>query len=230
MADNQPLHTHALLVEVDDQNRPLRQWSLNSPSVTIGRDDTSDITIENRQISRLHVRISADVNEADGKSSTIYSVQDLDSRNGTWLNGKRLHGSATLKDNDEIHLALVVRLQFIDADSTAPGLAAVPDMSRGRLYLDREARRVVINGTELDPPLSLPQYRLLELLYVNADSVCSRDAIVDTVWPETYGEGVSEQAIDALVRRLRDRLAELDADTAYINTVRGHGFRFINPS
>ncbi|MFZ4813533.1 MAG: winged helix-turn-helix domain-containing protein, partial [Phototrophicaceae bacterium] len=40
-----------------------------------------------------------------------------------------------------------------------------------------------------------------------------------------HGEGVSEQAIDALVRRLRDRLAEVDPDTQYIVTMRGHGFR-----
>jgi DNA-binding response OmpR family regulator len=39
---------------------------------------------------------------------------------------------------------------------------------------------------------------------------------------------VSEQAIDALVRRLRDRLAELDPDHRYVVTVRGHGFRLEN--
>jgi DNA-binding response OmpR family regulator len=53
--------------------------------------------------------------------------------------------------------------------------------------------------------------------------------VVETVWPEAMGEGVSEQAIDALVRRLRDRLAELDPDGQYIVTVRGHGFRMENP-
>jgi DNA-binding winged helix-turn-helix (wHTH) protein len=31
------------------------------------------------------------------------------------------------------------------------------------------------------------------------------------------------------VRRLRDRLAEVDSEHAYIVTVRGHGFRFDNP-
>ncbi len=40
-----------------------------------------------------------------------------------------------------------------------------------------------------------------------------------------FRDGVSEQAIDALVRRLRDRIAELDPKHQYIITVRGHGFR-----
>jgi len=31
------------------------------------------------------------------------------------------------------------------------------------------------------------------------------------------------------VRRLRDRLAEVDPETQYIVTVRGHGFRLENP-
>jgi DNA-binding winged helix-turn-helix (wHTH) protein len=55
--------------------------------------------------------------------------------------------------------------------------------------------------------------------------VVGREEVVATVWPEAMEEGVSEQAIDALVRRLRDRLAELDKEHEYVVTVRGHGFR-----
>jgi DNA-binding response OmpR family regulator len=68
------------------------------------------------------------------------------------------------------------------------------------------------------------------MLYINNGRVCTRDTVVETVWPDVVGEGVSEQAIDALVRRLRDRLAEYDPDIQYIVTVRGHGFRLDNPS
>jgi DNA-binding winged helix-turn-helix (wHTH) protein len=84
----------------------------------------------------------------------------------------------------------------------------------------------MINDKTLSPPLSLAQFRLLEMLY-ETDGVCSRDDIVEVVWPGTDGIGVSEQAIDALVRRLRDRLAELD-DYNYIVTIRGHGFQLDN--
>jgi len=83
-------------------------------------------------------------------------------------------------------------------------------------------------GRELDPPLSLAQYRLLELFYDNEGKVCSRDEVIQAVWPDAVEEGISEQAIDALARRLRERLSELDSDHQYIITVRGHGFRFDN--
>ena len=92
------------------------------------------------------------------------------------------------------------------------------------------ARGVWIGGVAIDPPLSLPQYRLLELLYANSGQVCTRDAVVDAVWPEAQGAGVSEQSIDALVRRLRDRISEFDPAHQYVVTVRGHGFRLDNPS
>ena len=39
----------------------------------------------------------------------------------------------------------------------------------------------------------------------------------------------SEQAIDDLIRRLRERLTDVDPDYNYVVTVRGHGFRLDNP-
>jgi DNA-binding response OmpR family regulator len=91
--------------------------------------------------------------------------------------------------------------------------------------MDTEAKRVWVTGKELDPPLSLAQYRLLELLYRHRSRVVSREEVVLAVWAEDEAEGVSEQAIDALARRLRERLTEVDPNHQYVVTVRGHGFR-----
>jgi DNA-binding response OmpR family regulator len=88
---------------------------------------------------------------------------------------------------------------------------------------------VWVLDTELEPPLSPPQYRLLEFLYRNPGRVVSREEIVGYVWAGSEGEGVSEQAIDALARRLRERLAEADPGREFLVTVRGHGFRLDNP-
>lgn len=198
-----------------------QHWVIDRDEILIGRDDTCDVVLPERQISRQHVRIYLEENQ--------YYVEDLGSRNGTWVNGERLEGTRELYDNDEIHIALAVRLQFVGSGATAPLPFELPSNIGGRLRLDRESRRVFINDVELDPPLSLPQYRLLELLYNSGGRICTRDTVVETVWPDVVGEGVSEQAIDALVRRLRDRLLEHDPDVQYIITVRGHGFRLENP-
>ena len=73
--------------------------------------------------------------------------------------------------------------------------------------------------------LSMAQYDFLALLAEEPGRVYSRQEIIAAVWPDAEPEGVSDDAIDALVRRLRHRLAELDPDYEYIVTVRGYGFR-----
>jgi hypothetical protein len=210
-----------ILIIHDDRIKD-HQWTLAQDNVTIGRGEECEIVLPERQISRQHVRIY--------KEDDAYFLEDLESKNGTWVNGQQIKGVRRLYDGDKIDLALAVHLEFIGSGATAPLAFEVPmNLSGGRLRLDRDARRVFINETEIDPPLSPPQYRLLELLYNNAGRISTRDTVIETVWPEAIGEGVSEQAIDALVRRLRDRLAEIDPDWQYIITVRGHGFRLNNP-
>jgi DNA-binding response OmpR family regulator len=52
---------------------------------------------------------------------------------------------------------------------------------------------------------------------------------VTDAWGEEQAIGVSDQALDALLRRLRDRIAAIDPAHPYIITVRGHGIRMENP-
>ena len=194
-----------------------KRWPLAKPVLTIGRGEECDVVLPDRQVSRYHLRI---VHDEMG-----YAVEDLGSKNGTHLNGRDILISQPLRDGDEIQIALRFKLAFVDAGATAPLLLETP-VDRG-LRLDVAAHQVWVNGRQLEPPLSAQQYRLVELL-VGSMGVVGRDDIVRAVWPDVVEGGVSEQSIDALVRRLRERLAELDAEHQYIVTMRGHGFRFEN--
>jgi pSer/pThr/pTyr-binding forkhead associated (FHA) protein len=199
-----------------------QRWTIRDDELVIGRGGECDLVLPERQVSREHIRIFREGN--------LYYLRDLDSKNGTWVNGKQVKDATVpLKDGDEIQIAMAVKITFVGSESTAPLLVEELPYTLGRLQINHDSRRVFINGVEVDPPLSLPQYRLLELLYDGAGAVRSRDEVIEAVWPEAIGEGVSEQAIDALVRRLRDRLAEVDPEHQYIITVRGHGFRLENP-
>jgi pSer/pThr/pTyr-binding forkhead associated (FHA) protein len=195
-----------------------QQWPLENDEIMIGRGSDCHIVLPERQVSRYHARITL---EHDG-----FYLHDLGSKNGTHLNGTQVKGSVRLQDGDEIQIALCVKLLFVGTDATVPLTFERPEPEM-RLMIDEDQRAVLVNGEELNPPLSLAQFRLVKLLYDADGAVCDRDTIVDAVWPGTGGTGVSEQAIDALVRRLRDRLAERD-DHNYIVTVRGHGFRLDN--
>jgi DNA-binding winged helix-turn-helix (wHTH) protein len=202
-----------------------QRWLLDSDHVVMGREvGATNLLLPERQISRKHAEI---VRKDDG-----FWLKDLGSKNGTFVNGKEVRDSVKLQDGDEIQVALCVKIAFVGSDATAP-LNARP-ISQGMevavrgIRLDKESRRVFIAEQEMDPPLSVQQYRLLELL-VNANgNLVSRQEIVEHVWEGENAYGVSEQAIDALVRRLRDRVAEKDANFEYIVTVRGHGLRFEN--
>lgn len=196
-----------------------QRWTIDRDEFIIGRGGDCQIVLPERQVSRHHARILRE-------NGRRFLLEDLDSKNGTHLNGEPVKSPTTLKDGDEIQIALAVKLMFVGTGATVP-LTFDPPKAEKPLAIDEAKRSVRIRGDLLDPPLSLAQFRLLQLLYDAEGAVVSRDDIVETVWPGTEGIGVSEQAIDALVRRLRDRLAELD-DYEYVVTVRGHGFRLDN--
>jgi pSer/pThr/pTyr-binding forkhead associated (FHA) protein len=203
------------MLMVREGSSPRRQWALQGAAIVIGRGDDCHVIIDDRQASRHHARVTQ---TQDG-----YVLEDLGSKNGTFLNGQPLTVPTVLKDGDEIGIAFAARLSFVDAGATAP-LLFKDELGPG-IRMDTEAKRVWVAGEELDPPLSLAQYRLLELLYDNRSRVVSREEVVSAVWAEDESEGVSEQAIDALARRLRERIADADPDHQYVVTVRGHGFR-----
>ncbi len=197
------------------------RWPLVNSTFLIGRGEDCDIVLLDRQVSRHHARIKR---TADG-----YVIEDLCSKNHTHLNGVRIESEIVLQDGDEIQVALAVKLNFIGSEATLP--LSVDEAIRfgiGRLRMEVQAHRVWVNEQEIDPPLSPPQFRLLELLY-KSSGVVTRDEIASHVWPGTDGVGVSDQAIDALVRRLRGRIFEVDSECKYVITVRGHGFRLENP-
>ena len=194
-----------------------RKIPLGSHPMVIGRGGRNmdcDIVLPERQVSRQHAEIFLD--------HGLYYIRDLGSKNGTYVNDRPITEAIRLQDGDSVQIALCARFRFVGADATLPLETIQPASS---IRLDQLSRRVWIGTQEVIPPLSPAQYRLLELLYQPPGQVRSRDEIVQAVWSEAEHEGVSEQAIDALVRRLRERLTEIDADGDYVITVRGHGFR-----
>jgi DNA-binding response OmpR family regulator len=170
-------------------------------------------------VSRYHARITPT------KEGMI--LEDLGSKNGTHCNGTPLTAPLVLQDGDEVQIALAQKFQFLTSDATMPLTEGA--VRSGRLMVDARSRRVWINQQQLVPPLSAQQFKLLWLLYENQGQVISRPDLIAAVWGEEQSAGVSDQALDALIRRLRDRMASLDPTHQYINTVRGHGVRMDNP-
>lgn len=203
------------------QEGPLKgqRWAL-SHTLMMGRDATCEIVIQDRQVSRFHARLTP--------TSEGVMLEDLGSKNGTNHNGTDLSTPIMLQDGDLLGIALAQHFLFLTSDATMPLLEGAG--RPGRLMMDQKSRRVWVKQQQLVPALSAQQFKLLWLLYESQGQVTSRADLVSAVWGDEQTAGVSDQALDALVRRLRDRLAALDPTHQYIDTVRGHGVRLDNPA
>lgn len=196
-----------------------QRWPL-SQTIVLGREASCDVVVADRQISRFHARITPTTEGA--------ILEDLGSKNGTHLNGIPLTAPVVLQDGDLVSVAMAQQFLFLTSDATMPLLEGTAPA--GRLMMDQKSRRVWVNQQQLVPPLSAQQFKLLWLLYESNGQVVSRPDLVSTVWGDDQAAGVSDQALDALIRRLRDRISALDPTHQYIDTVRGHGIRLDNPS
>lgn len=206
------------------QTGPLngQRWIVSN-SIIIGRDPACEIVVPDRQVSRFHARLAL-----EEKGVTL---EDLGSKNGTFINGTRVDEPTILQDGDSVQIALIQFFTYLSSDATVPLEAGISlgEESMSRIHLDVRSRRVWVNQQELLPPLSVQQFTLLQILYEKKDQVVSRQDLIEAIWGSEEAEGVSEQAVDALVRRLRDRIGSIDSNYPYIVTVRGHGLRLDNP-
>jgi len=213
-----PQEDYPLLIA---QDGPLNgeRWQL-SQTLVLGREPSCDVVITDRQISRYHARLTP--------TPEGVILEDMGSKNGTHHNGTSLTAPVVLQDGDLVYIATAQQFIFLISDATVPLVEGSP--SSGRLMVDLKSRRGWVDHQQLVPPLSAQQFKLLWLLYESKGEVVSRPDLVSKVWGEDQSAGVSDQALDALIRRLRDRIASLDPNHQYINTVRGHGIRLDNPS
>jgi DNA-binding winged helix-turn-helix (wHTH) protein len=208
------------------QGGPLNgyRWSL-SDEIVIGRTGACDISISNQQVSREHARVFL--------TEQGPFLEDLGSKNGTFHNGRPVTDIIALEEGDVIQIALAQEFIFFGQDATVP--LSPEDFESSvisyfrRIRLEETSRRVWILNRELRPALSILQFKLLSLLSESKGRITTRAEVINAVWGTQESVGVSDQALDALVRRLRERIAEIDPNYEYILTVRGQGFRFDNP-
>lgn len=91
-----------------------QSFDFDAPEVSIGRTDENDVVLYENGVSRRHARIRrGDVGAMAGR----WMLEDLQSANGTLLNGEKI-ASEPLEDGDEIRIASTV-FRFENADAVA---------------------------------------------------------------------------------------------------------------
>jgi len=94
------------------------------------------------------------------------------------------------------------------------------------LTVDEKRQQVLIGGRVIQEKLSPLEYNLLLFLYQGTEEVKSKDDIYLAVYQTT--EGISDEAIDSLVFRLRKKIEPDPKRPVYLITKRGKGYRLQN--
>ncbi len=90
------------------KNGSRKTFSLRSDTTIIGRDDDCDLRIPLKDVSRRHCQVS--------RNNESLKIRDLDSRNGTFINGKRINDETTARAGDYITIFPLTFLLQIDGE------------------------------------------------------------------------------------------------------------------
>ena len=186
-------------------------FMLDKAETVIGRrtlQSMPDIDLNDEVVSRRHAEII--------QQGLQYFIKDLGSTNGTLMDDDRIIPGKLyeLKNNTKIGLGVGegsarVVLQFKESESTnimtresaaRPGRIAVD-----WLVIDERKKEVWVDGRQ--QKISRKEYGLIEFLSKNAGNICTREEIVQAVWPESKDPAaISDATIDQLVHRLREKV------------------------
>jgi hypothetical protein len=185
-----------------------REWRLSEGEHVLGRDEDVAIRIDARGVSRRHARIVVRA----GRSS----LEDLDSKNGTFCGDDRVTSTRTLKDGDVIGLGRRVKVVFHqrvvdETESELPGIHGEGDAVFRR---EGELWRLVFEGqtARVTDQKGLPDLaRLLARpgLEVHCLDLAERPAA--SAPPDKVVDERARREIEARVRELRVEIDEASA-------------------
>ncbi len=81
----------ATLYQISNNGSRAGRWDIEDAPVLVGRSGQAGVSVKDDGLSRRHFLISRQGND--------FVIKDLNSRNGTWLAGRRVLAER-LKDND----------------------------------------------------------------------------------------------------------------------------------
>jgi len=92
-------HVPALLITLQAANGSAEELRFTAPEIIIGRHPSCEWVLQNETVSSRHARLVYHHDQ--------WWLEDLDSRNGTFLNGEALTAPAVLTDQDIIRCGQV---------------------------------------------------------------------------------------------------------------------------
>ncbi len=132
--------------------RPIKTYTFDLPVITVGRDPSADISLENPGVSREHFRLERLADET-------YQVVDLGSANGTQVNDRNVN-VAPLRENDVIRFGKYTLWVSYDQDRRNTGeRQAGAQVPQDTVVLSRDELTQVVASQrkkEVEAPPSAP--------------------------------------------------------------------------
>lgn len=97
---------------IKDPDQPIQTILLKGDVVVVGRQRYCDVVLSNSAVSREHARLT--------RATKGWIVEDLQSRNGVWINGKRIEKPTLLRPQDSIQIGESTLVYQVDASSDSP--------------------------------------------------------------------------------------------------------------
>jgi len=93
------------------------------------------------------------------------------------------------------------------------------------LRLDEQAGDVFVGSQLVKDKITENEFKALQYLYKRAGELVTKDEMIDAVYGTGAREGITDQAIDAMMSRLRRKIEPDPSRPMYLITVRGRGYR-----
>jgi class 3 adenylate cyclase len=109
-----------------------KEHRLAAGVVTLGREEDNDIVLESPRVSRHHARLDW--------TGSMYVLEDLGSKNGTWINDRRLEGPTPLNDSDTVRFGDLTFAFKVQSASTLtlPRTPPIPHETVTIMFTDLE--------------------------------------------------------------------------------------------
>lgn len=90
------------------------------------------------------------------------------------------------------------------------------------LILDQSRYQATLNGYDLN--LTAVEFNLLKFLSSKTGQVCTRQQLMDSIYPDE--RIVADRTIDSHIKKLRKKIALASANSEFIHSVYGVGYKF----
>lgn len=103
-----------------------------------------------------------------------------------------------------------------------------PQTQDAQIVFDEISKEIRKGSLLISDKLTLHEYDLLIFLLQNTDKIIQRDEIINSVWKNSASTiGVTDQALDQLVFRIRHKIENDPNNPTHLLTIKGRGFRFL---